>query len=558
MTIHFHSHSDCAVTSDDVDLLLLFLPVNRGALHTSYTNKIRNIQAQRGESIWNNAAIILTGVDVALQLNRGSRLDEFLATSKILLQQAADSTQLQVIPAGRQDQPDLPKPHQKWFSQLWFSIFRTLKVRAMPALLKFAQSRVSNSVASKDIQCLPFYQQPIEIKEGEVTLPLSAKLGIGIGGGGAVVGATAAGATTGALIGALAVGIPSFGIAAGVGLLIGVVIGGGIGGGLATAAVGGAYRGAKNQQQQEIRARNLRLYYAELLSRIPKVSDHLNQWARRQNTCRIVVAGIRKEGVSTAAAAIARQNQLYSNECYEHHSERDKLVIRDFQNFQRDADRQAKAKQLVKLLKSSDLLVFCVPMTSSKQDFVSSANATYLQRLCTLDKNVLLHTVIALTHANEMRRVVKGQSNQPRKSFQQFFHDEHEAWKTHIKSVLRGYSHSDDCDINRVPIIPVGASDHPISLSDNKASTQATHYYWLTQFLLHALSAAKPEGLPTLIRINRRQAQQQQNEFNDINKAHELITDAQCSMFSKIGLKEKKDPGEIIGVILGMKNEQKW
>ena len=559
VTLHFHSHADCDVTSDDVDLLLLFLPVNQGALHTSYTDKIRNIEEQRGELIWNNAAIIVTRVDETLEQDQGPGLKELQATWKSQLKQAANSTRFEVLPAGRQDQPDLPKPHQKWFSQLWFSCFRTLNVRAMPAMLKFAQNRVSNSVANGDIQCLPFYRQPIEIKEGAVTLPFSARLSLGIGGSSAIAGGTAAGATTGALIGALAIGIPSFGIAAGLGLLIGGLVGGGIGGGIAGAAVGGAYLAARNQQEQEIRARNQKLYYAELLSRIPRISEHLNQWAGRQTTCRIVVLGIRQEGVSTAAAAIAGRNPLHSNDYYEHQThEKAKLVIHDFQSFQRDTDREAKAKQLVKLMKSNDLLVFCIPMTLSKQNFVKSSNTVYLQRLCTLDKNTLSHTVIALTHANEMRRVMEGQNEQPQVSFQQFFNDEVEAWKTQIKSVLRGCNQSNDCDINEVPIIPVGASEPSIDLSDNDPPTPATQYYWLSQFLLHAMSASKLEGLPALIRISRRQTQQQPNEYSDLDLAQKLITEAQCSMFSKIGLKEKKDPGEIIGVIMGMNDEQNW
>ena len=561
VTIHFHSHADCDVTSDDVDLLLLFLPVNRGALHTSYTDTIRDIEEKRGELIWNNAAIVLTGVDVTLEsgVDTAARLKELQATWKSHLQQTANSTQFEVLLAGRQDQPDLPKPHQKWFSKLWFSSFRALNVRAMPALLKFAQNRVSNSSASGDIQCLPFFQQPIEIKEGEVTLSMSAKLALGIGGGGAIAGATAAGATTGALIGALAIGIPSFGIAAGLGLLIGGAVGGGIGGGIAGAAVGGAFLAARNQQQQEIRTRHQKTYYAEILTRIPRISGHLNKWARRQTTCRIVVAGIRREGVSTAAAAIVGRNPLHSNDYYEHQIYRTaKLVIHDFQSFQQDRDREDKAKQLVKLMRSNDLLVFCIPMTSSKQNFVRSSNAVYLQRLRTLDKNTLSHTVIALTHANEMRCVMEGQNEQPQISFRQFFNDEVEAWKTQIKSVLRGCNQSDNCDFSKTPVIPVGASEPSIDLSDNDPPTPATQYYWLSQFLLHAMSATKPEGLPALIRINKRQAQQQLNEYSDLDLAQKLITEAQCSMFSKIGLKEKKDPGEIIGVIMGMNNDQNW
>ena len=74
------------------------------------------------------------------------------------------------------------------------------------------------------------------------------------------------------------------------GLLIGGVVGGGIGGGIASAAVGGAFLVTKNQQQQEIRARNQKLYYTELLSRIPRISEYLSKAVGRktsylQNSC---------------------------------------------------------------------------------------------------------------------------------------------------------------------------------------------------------------------------------------------------------------------------------
>ena len=85
-----------------------------------------------------------------------------------------------------------------------------------------------------------------------------------------------------------------------------------------------------------------------------------------------MVTGIKGEGVSTLAAALAGTNSQ-PNMLYERQMEaRANLVVHDFPNFQHDTDWKAKARQLVKLVKNKHLLY---SEESSKQTFVSS----YLQ-----------------------------------------------------------------------------------------------------------------------------------------------------------------------------------
>ena len=564
LTVYFGSHANCKVTCDDVNLLLLFLPVNQNVLHASYSEKVRNITATQGRPIWKKAVIILTGIEV----NSYSHIhcQENVVRTKALLdswkghlQQATSSTEVQVLLAGRQDQPDLPNPHQKWFSRLCFCCFKSLDVEAMPAMLKFVQNRIANNISSSAILTTPFHQQHIEVRENSVNLPKSTKVALGIGGGGAITGAAAAGATTGALIGALAIGIPSFGLAAGLGLLIGGLIGGGAGAGIASAAVGGAYAAARNQQQQEIPTQDLRTYYAELLCRLPRISAYLTEWTARQVNCRIVVAGIRGEGVSTLAAAIVGQNPQPNMELYENQMEASaNLVVQDFPNFKNDADLNAKARQLTELMKNKHLLVFCVPMTSCKETFKSSSHAKYLQRLCNEDRNILSNTVIALTHANEMCAAMEGQEKQPQTTFQQYFGDEVKEWKAKIMSVLAGCTVSNHCDVDKVPIIPAGNVKPSIDLSENRQPSPATQCHWRSELLLYAMQATKPEGVPTLIRINERRIQKLPNEYCDLNQIHKpLIVEARCSMFSKVGLRDKKKIGEAIGLIHGVNDKQK-
>ena len=50
-------------------------------------------------------------------------------------------------------------------------------------------------------------------------------------------------------------------------------------------------------------------------------------------------------------------------------------------------------------------------------------------------------------------------------------------------------------------------------------------------------------------------AHQPQVNVTELENTRELITEAQCSMFSQIGLQEKKEAGEAVGLILGVREK---
>ena len=574
VTAHIGSHAECDVSVEAVDLLLCFLPVdqeNPDTIISSYTTRIAEITEKRGAMIWKHSIAVLTGVDKTVDYlkkekgNISDRLETLLKSWTSQIQQALASTigndenvtktDVLIRPAGSQDQPDLPKPHEKWFSQVWLGCFASSKVESMPAVIKLAQERIANNVSNQEILHINFSEQPIQAKENSVDLPQNLKVGLGIGGSTAIAGAAAIGATTGALIGALAIGIPSFGVAAGTGLALGAVIGGGVGAGIAGAAVGGGYHAAKNKQLEEISVTELKLYYAVLLTRIPKMCDYLRKWAEKQVSCRIVVAGVKEEGVSTVAAALTGKepreggSRLYWKQVI---SMKANLVVHDCEGFPKVANKQEKAKELVAFQKSKDtnLLIFCIPMTSSKKELVYSPHVKYLERLCEIDTDVLSNTVIVLTHANEMRAEMRKQNVQTR--FQHFFTAELDAWKEQIKLVLTKYTHIEEAIADNIPVLPVGDINPSIDLSDNERPSPATQYHWLSELLLHVMPATKPEGLPTLIKTNEKRLKDHPNEYSDQENAKKLIIDGKCAMFSQVGLKDKKHPGEAIGLILGV------
>ena len=148
-----------------------------------------------------------------------------------------------------------------------------------------------------DIDQLQLFEQHIQVS---IQLPQSMRIGLGLGGSTAITGAAGIGATIGAAIGALAIGV---GVAAGTGLALGAVIGGGLGASIAGAVVRRSYKAAKDKQMEEITATELKLYYAELLSRIPKMSAYLTTWAEKQINFKIVVTGVKGEGVSTVLSS---------------------------------------------------------------------------------------------------------------------------------------------------------------------------------------------------------------------------------------------------------------
>ncbi len=317
VTVHIGSHSDCKISHDKVNLMVYFISVNRKIVNHSHVVKIGEITTARGAMVWKHSVIVFTGVDViadAYALKTGdvaTRLEGILDSWTTTVQQALDSAianeevgikpeEVLLRPAGRQNQLDLPIPHTQWFSLLWLGCFLSSKVNSTPAILKVAQGRIANIVTDSDIDQLQLFEQHIQVKENSIQLPQNKRIDLGS----AIAGAAVVGATIGAVIGTLAIGVPLFGVAAGTGLVLGAVIGGGFEVSIAGAALGGNYKVAKDKQMEKIDTSELKLYYAELLSRIPKMSAYLTTWAEKQLNYKIVVTGVKGEGVSTVAAAL--------------------------------------------------------------------------------------------------------------------------------------------------------------------------------------------------------------------------------------------------------------
>ncbi len=226
------------------------------------------------------------------------------------------------------------------------------------------------------------------------------------------------------------------------------------------------------------------------------------------------------------------------------------LLVYDFQGFPKVGDEQLKAKELVDFQnsKNTHLLVFCIPMTSLKEDFVHSPHVKYLERLCEVNDKIPCNTVIALTHANEMRAEMNERNDLSQTSFHQFFRNELESWKHQIAMVFEKYIHIDNEITEKIPVIPVGNLEPVIDLSDNETPTPATQYHWLSELILHAMPATKVEGLPALIEANQQRISSRLCRYPD--NARKLIIKAKCLMFSKAGLQDKEQPGEAIGMIL--------
>ena len=147
-------------------------------------------------------------------------------------------------------------------------------------------------------------------------------------------------------------------------------------------------------------------------------------------------------------------------------------------------------------------------------------------------------------------------SSQP--SFHQHFTDKLHEWKQEIKKQLTEDIGIADKIAEKIPIIPVGNVEPSIDLSDDEYPTPNTHYHWLSELLLRSLAVTEVEGLPSLIKANKKRIRECPNEYHDIDAAHRLVTKAQCSMFSEIGFRKEKDIGEAIGLILGTNEELDW
>ena len=569
--VHFGDNAVCEVTAQDVDLLVFFLPLNDRLLDRTFAQKITEITEKRTPIIWKHSIIILTGVDTTVEsssLRRGEaslRLKTNLEQWAQGIQQALDDnnvaeTEVPILPAGRKEQPNLPKPHEKWFLKIWHGCFTSSKVDSMPAILKFAQGRIRNNVKNKEIVEQNFYEQNIRAKGESVRIPLKIKVGFGLGGSAAIIVGAAIGATTGGVIGGVVLGIPTLGIATEAGAVVGAVVGGGVGASIAGAAVGGAGGGLRARKERlrqtevtappEITDAELKQYYQALITHLPNICAHLADWAKKQDSCRIVVTGVEGEDVSTAVAALVGQEPSIGVRRYQIGPRKAKFVCYDFPGFPKVRDKQEKASELISFQNSkiTHLMIFCIPMNTRES---LSLYIKCLRRLCEIDENIMSNTVIALTHANEMR-------TEMRTGFRQYFFEQVDEWKRKIRTTLPNETHIEEAIADNIPVLPVGDINPSIDLSDNERPSPATQYHWLSELLLHAMPVTKPEGLPTLININRNRIDEEPNEFENLDRARELIIEARISMFSSKGLKDKQHPGEAIGLILGENDTPEW
>ena len=487
VTVHFGGHPDCKVTYEDVDLLLFFTPVNRSRKIIEKTSiaQIEQISKSRGEMIWKHSIVILTGVDVIVD-SFGGRSSEASPRQEMLLEackaqirealELALGNQLNpmdvlIIPTGRQDQPDLPKPHEKWFTQLWHGCFFSSNT-SQAAILKIAQDRFSYNVRNNSLKDLPFYEQPIKVDNKG--LSYKTKLGLRLGGG-------------------------------------------------------------SEEPSPPID-------YEEMLTNLPQVAKSLKASARSQVACRVIVTGVIGEGTSTVAAALARKQAIKGAESYwlQVRPKIANLVTFDLQGFPRVGDEQSTIKKYISLQywKDTHLLVFCIPMTNKEDEFVYTPHAEALKCLSKAVANVFNNFVIALTHANEMPP--------------QEYDNEYERWKNEIRKVLKKQIHLDEETAKKIPIIPVGNEQPTIDLSDDQK------YHWLSEFFLKVIPFTKAGGVPSLIALNKKRVKKQPEEYQDLEKAIELIIEAQCNMFVKMGLRDwELNQGEAIGLILG-ENEHDW
>lgn len=297
-----------------------------------------------------------------------------------------------------------------------------------------------------------------------------------------------------------------------------------------------------------------------MLTNLPNVLKSLREVAKGQVTCKILIAGVSQDGTSTLAAALTGKEVIPSAKSYWKQVKPMKanLVTYESPSFQSPprGDILATAGKLYQLSKDTHLLVFCIPMTYTRRRFVFSTYASILNQINVIDSSIFSNMVFALTRANEMRAEM---ARQNKTDFPKFFKDTLQGWKDQITEMFREAFEFDEEKAKKIPIIPVGDNGATfISLSTNadEQPEPGNVHHWLTELFLRALPVTKPNGQPTLITWNKRRVESHPNEYINIDEANKLILEAQCDMFSKMGLYNYEPfHGEAIGLILG-ENEQ--
>ena len=282
-----------------------------------------------------------------------------------------------IRPAGNMSAPDLPNPHEKWFSLLWHGCFLSSKVDSLPAILKISQDRLKYDVKTKEIRDVPFHEQPISTYHG---LLGKIKLAFRIAGAtGAIARVSESGERVGALVSALACGVSSSGVAAGTGLLLGGSPGEDFKASMAVTDLAGK-NDSKNDSNPVV---NKKLGYAQMVTKFPKVSRELKTWASKRTTSKLVVTGMFREGVSTAATALTGVKAINNVFNLPASTEaRLNVEVYDCEGFQEDFKTMSqKAKEVINFQSKKVLLIFCVPVTATRQEFVYSFHMKVLERL---------------------------------------------------------------------------------------------------------------------------------------------------------------------------------
>ena len=626
--IHNGEHAECNKTSEHIDLLLVFVSINGQILDRKKVEEtIAVVTAKHEAMIWKHSIFVFTGAnavvaELQLQGNTSARFETAMSIwgeeIKKYLQLAIENADgvavddvVNCIPAGSQEEPDLPHLYKKWLSVLWHACFFASKDDSMPAILKISQNRITyNDVTRRELTRKPFHEQIIYTPA--INLAYMITLRPKVAGGSAVTGAC-----IGAIIGAFALGIPTLGIGTKSGIVLGAVIGGGVGGGVVGAAIGieavsKKLKGLAEVDRNKTAARKrveeasqLKLQLMEVLHHFPYISAKLQDWVKlkylveKPINCKIVVTGVIGEGVSTVAAAlIGKESRPNGTDLYMQQIVPGKanLLVNDVKGFPVRGHLQKRAQEIVAFSRRNGihLFIFCIPMTSIKDDFIYSPHIEALKRLTEEEPDILFNTVIALTHANE---VGDNYTPSPDRSKKEFFNSELVRCRQKIGTELNKYIRLTEDEAAKVPIIPVGNIEPSIDLSKPE---QHHYYYWLSKVLLHAMSVTKPDGLPALIKYNRRrindcpdeyadeariqhpaeenleasevngnQNQEAPEENGDQNQevdrrdptteAKRLLVEAQCSLFSGMGLKWYKNAfGETVGLIMGVNEDQDW
>ena len=552
VTVDVHFGPQC-ISHEAVDLLICFVAVTGGVIDFHETDNIRTITANHSDMIWKHSIVVLSGLDFEVEQikqshsgNQSTIFKDRLSQWTTQVNKAVSSTDVVIADegvliriAGGLSEPDLPEPHLKWFSQLWYGCFHSSKDESMPAIMRIAQDRLRYDLERNDSKDIPFCKQPIKVNPCLSVQGSASKLWLA---GGAL------GASLGAFI-CLCVE-DSLGVLAG-SSFGGFVVGAGI------------VRLASDNTSTNNEARCFN--FVELLAKIPKVSAELKSWARKQTVCRIVVTGMSGEDISNVSFCLS--NRRGSKGIYQEvvcTEPKTMLEVHCCQQFPQDLGKMYGVAIEFQSRVDGHIPVFCIPMTDQPDRFIYSDHLKALERLYMVDKHIFSKLIIALTQADKIRTLMPSENGEPGNAFDEFFVEKLTRWTEKVKYELQNFFNLRESVANDIPVVAIG-SEGPIDLSAFEGSPEPKTYHWRSKFLLQALRRAKPSHLPVLLKVNHRNLRNHPEEYqnpynihqNEYSDPHSKIVDTQCSMFEQIGREKfNESSGAEVGLILGVNDNQ--